>query len=183
MAEEIVCNPPPINSSGNSDDTRSDSKAEITAVTTCSSSTHGATKMAEGEIPKLSDFFKKTTITNKECQSYHDRDWLASNLISTIPEVDVPTVHDSTMICFESHLFTGLVLPPNKFLVSIMNYLSCALVHFNLNAIVALSSFTMLCECWLGISLDTSLFWYYYSPAWYNKTIYGGIGLSLRHHH
>jgi hypothetical protein len=63
-----------------------------------------------------------------------------------------------------------------------MNYLGCELVHFNPNAIIALSYFTMLCECWLGITSDTSLFWYYYSPAWYDKVVYGGIGLSLRHH-
>jgi hypothetical protein len=37
----------------------------------------------------------------------------------------------------------------------------------------------MLCECWLGIPPDNSLFWYYYSPARYSKTIFGGIGLSL----
>jgi hypothetical protein len=41
----------------------------------------------------------------------------------------------------------------------------------------------MLCECWLGITLDTSLFWYYYSPVWYSKVVYGRIGLSPRHHH
>jgi hypothetical protein len=61
-----------------------------------------------------------------------------------------------------------------------MNYLGCSLVHLNPNAISALSSFVMLCECWLGIPLDTSLFWYYYSPAQYNKTIFCGIGLSLQ---
>jgi hypothetical protein len=38
----------------------------------------------------------------------------------------------------------------------------------------------MLCECWLGIPPDTSLFWYYYSPARYTKTIFNRIGLSLR---
>jgi hypothetical protein len=61
-----------------------------------------------------------------------------------------------------------------------MSYLGCSLVHLNANAISALSSFAMLCECWLGIPPDTSLFWYYYSPARYSKTIFGGIGLSLR---
>jgi hypothetical protein len=64
-----------------------------------------------------------------------------------------------------------------------MNYLSCELVHFNPNAIAALSCFTMLCECWLGITRDTILFWYYYSSARYDKVVYGGIGLSLCHHH
>jgi hypothetical protein len=61
-----------------------------------------------------------------------------------------------------------------------MNYLECLLVHLNTNVISALSSFIMLYECWLGIPLDTRLFWYYYSPARYSKTIFGGIGLSLR---
>jgi hypothetical protein len=54
------------------------------------------------------------------------------------------------------------------------------LVHLNANVVSALSSFAMLCECWLGIPPDTSLFWYYYSPDRYSKTNFGGIGLSLR---
>jgi hypothetical protein len=61
-----------------------------------------------------------------------------------------------------------------------MNYLGCSLVHLNDNAISALSSSVMLCECWLGIPPDTSLFWYYNSPARYTKTIFNGIGFSLR---
>jgi hypothetical protein len=40
----------------------------------------------------------------------------------------------------------------------------------------------MLCESWLGIMPDSSLFWYFYSPVRYNKVIYSGVGLSLRHH-
>jgi hypothetical protein len=79
--------------------------------------------------------------------------WLTSNLISMIPKVDVPIVHDSTTICFESYLIAGLGLPLSKFLSSIMNFLGCELVHINPNAIAALSCFTILCECWLGISL------------------------------
>jgi hypothetical protein len=35
----------------------------------------------------------------------------------------------------------------------------------------------------LGIPLDTSLFWYFYSLTRYNKVVYSGIGLSLHHHH
>jgi hypothetical protein len=78
--------------------------------------------------------------------------------MSTVPEVDVLTTHSSTVVCFESHLIAGLDLPPSKFLVAIMNFLGCELVHFNPNAIIALNCFSMLCECWLGIPLDTSLF-------------------------
>ena len=114
--------------------------------------------MADGEIPELTDFFKKTTVTENDRQAYHDCGWLTGNLISFIPEVDVPTVEGSTILCFESQLAAGLGLPPSKFLSSIMNYLGCSLVHLNSNAVSALSSFVMLCECWLGIPPDTSLF-------------------------
>jgi hypothetical protein len=104
------------------------------------------------------------------------------NLISSIPEVDIPTTHGSTVVCFESHLVAGLGLPASKFLVAITNFLVCELVHFNSNAITTLSCFTMLCECWLGTAPDTSLFWYFYSLARYNKVVYSKIGLSLRRH-
>jgi hypothetical protein len=99
-----------------------------------------------------------------------------------IPEVDVPTVHCSTIVCFESYLIARLSLLTSTFLSSIMNFLSCELVQFNPNAIAALSCFAMLCECWLGIALDTSLFWYFYSPVRYTKVIYSGIELSLCRH-
>jgi hypothetical protein len=99
-----------------------------------------------------------------------------------ITEVDVLIVTGSTVLCFESHLLAGLGLPPSKFLAAIMNYLRCSLIHFNVNTIIALSSFVMLCECWLRIPPDTSLFWYYYSQSRYAKFVYSGIGLSLCRH-
>jgi hypothetical protein len=156
--DPIITNPPA------DEDTRNDSGAESVAAM-ASSLTRGATLMAKGEIPELLDFFKKTSITDSECQACHERGWLTGNVISSIPEVDIPTVEGSTTIYFESHWIDGLGLPPSKFLVTIMGYLNCKLFHFNSNAISALSTFVMLCECWLGIAPDTSLFWYYYSPA------------------
>jgi hypothetical protein len=139
--------------------------------------------MAAGEILEFTDFFKKTTVNEDDHRAYHDRGWLTGNLVSFIPEVDAPTVEGSTIICFESQLAAGMGLPPSKFLSSVMNHLGCSLVHLNTNAVSALSSFIMLCKCWLGISPDTSLFWYYYSPAQYTKTIFGGIGFSLQRNH
>jgi hypothetical protein len=107
--------------------------------------------MAKGEIPELTDFFKKRSVTEEECKAFHDRGWLTGNMISTIPKVDVPSIHGLTVLCFKSHLFAGLGLPPSKFLAAIMNYLGSSLVHFNANALATLSSFVILCECWLGI--------------------------------
>jgi hypothetical protein len=88
-----------------------------------SSSTRGTAKMVEGEIPELTDFFKKMTVTEDDRRAYHNRGWLTGNLVSFISEVDVPTVEGSTVLFFESQLTAGLGLPPGKFLSSIMNYL------------------------------------------------------------
>jgi hypothetical protein len=168
----------PVAPSANADDSGHDSGAESAAMT-ASSLTRGATRMAAGEIPELTDFFKKTTVTEDDRRAYHDRGWLTGNLVSFILEVDVPTIEGSTIIYFESQLAAGVGLLPSKFLSSIKNYMGCSLVHLNSNAISALSSFVMLCEWWLGIPPDTSLFWYYYSLARYTKTIFGEIGFSL----
>jgi hypothetical protein len=173
--DPIITNPP------TDEDTENDSGAESIAAMT-SSPSRGAALMAKGEILELSDFFKKTSVIDGESQAYHKRGWLTGNVISSVSEVDVPIVEGSTIICFESHLVAGLGLPPSKFLVTIMGYLNYELFHFNPNSISALSTFVMLYECWLGIALNISLFWYYYSPALYSKVIYDGIGLSLCHH-
>jgi hypothetical protein len=102
---------------------------------------------------------------------------------SFIPDLESPTVENTIVVCFESHRVAGLDLPPSKFLVSILNFLRCEPVHLNPNTIAALSCFTMPCECWFEITPDTSMFWYFYYPAWYDKTIYSRIGLSLCRHH
>jgi hypothetical protein len=180
MAEGPSCDPTITNPPADKD-TRSDSRAKSIAVM-ASSPTHGATLMAKGEIPELSDFFKKTSVTDDEHQAYHECGWLTANVICSIPKVDIPTVEGSTIVCFESHLVAGLRLSPSKFLETIMGYLNSELFHFNPNAISALSTFVILYECLLGITPDISLFWYYYSPARYSKVVYGRIGLSLRCH-
>jgi hypothetical protein len=157
MAEGPVHDPAAANPSVD-EGTRSDSEAESTAMTTSSSPTHGASMMVKGEIPKLTDFFKKTNVSEGELQTYHSHGWLTGNVLSSIPEVDVPTVHGTSVLRFESHLLAGLGLPPSKILAAIMNYLGCSLVHFNANAIAMLSSSVMLCECWSGIPPDYSMF-------------------------
>jgi hypothetical protein len=180
MANATIHDPaPPVAPSINDEDFGNDSGAASIAMVTSSSLTRGAAKMADGEILELTDFFKKTTVTEDDRKAYHDRGWMAGNLLSFIPEVDVPTIEGSTILYFESQLVAGLGLSPRKFLSRIMNYLGCSLVHLNPNTIFKLSSFVMLCECWLGIPPDTSLLRYYYSPARYTKTIFGGIDLSL----
>jgi hypothetical protein len=181
MADTTIHAPAaPVAPSANADDSGHDSRVESTAMAASSSPTHGATRMAEGKIPELTDFFKKTTVTQDDRRVYYGCGWLTGNLVSFIPELDAPTVEGSTILCFESQLAARLGLPPSKSLSSIMNYLGCSLVHLNANVVSSLSSFVMLCECWLGIPPDTNLSWYYYSPARYTKTIISGIGLSLR---
>jgi hypothetical protein len=156
---------------------KSASRAESDAPAS-SSSNAAIKKMVNNTTPSMSDYWKKSTITEDDRSAYHATGWLGGGLGSIVPTVEFPTVDDPIMVCFESHLTTKLGLPPSKFLVAVMNFLGCELVHLNLNAITALSCFVMLCEYWLGIAPDMSLFWYFYSPARYEKIVYSGIGLS-----
>jgi hypothetical protein len=158
---------------------KSDSKMESN-VSAASCSNMAAAKMAEKTTPKMVDYWKKTTVTEAYHQAYDSFGWLNGWLESSVPAVKYPTVDDTIVVCFKSHLVARLELPPSTFLVAVMSHLGCELVHLNPNDIDALSCFTMLCECWLGIALDTSLFWYFYSAARYEKVVFSGIGLSIR---
>jgi hypothetical protein len=157
MAGEADQNPP-VTIEPATRGNKSDSGMESDTPTTSSSTTLTAIKMVDNQISEISNFWKKSNVSEANSQAYHNLGCLTGNLISSISEVDVPTTHRSTMICFESHLVAGLGLPPSKFLLAIMNFLGCELVHFNLNVIAALSCFTILCEYWLGITPDSSLF-------------------------
>jgi hypothetical protein len=131
---------------------------ESNVLVVSSSLNVAAMKIAKKTTPEMVDYWKKTLVTESDRQSYHSFGWFNGGLESTARTVDFPTVDDTIVVCFESHLVAGLGLPPSKFLVAVMSHLGCELVHFNPNAIATLSCFTMLCKCWLGISPNTSLF-------------------------
>jgi hypothetical protein len=116
------------------------------------------------DIPTLQDCWKKSMVTEADRAASHAAGWLLGGVVSTIFALEFPMVDNTTIVCFESHLIAGLGLPPSKFLICILNILRCELVHLNPNAIIVLSYFTMLCECWLGIAPNTSLFLYF--MAW-----------------
>jgi hypothetical protein len=62
----------PIAPSANADDSGHDSEAK-SATMVASSPTRGATRMVKGEIPELTDFFKKMTVTEDDRRAFHDR--------------------------------------------------------------------------------------------------------------
>jgi hypothetical protein len=85
MANTIVHAPAALlASSANADDSGHDSRTESTVIAASSSPTRGITKMVEGEIPELTDFFKKMTVTKDDRRVYHDHGWLIGNLVSFI---------------------------------------------------------------------------------------------------
>jgi hypothetical protein len=133
MAEETATNPPPVNQL--IDDARNDFGSESAVRVTSSSPTRGAALMADEKIPEMFNFFKKMTVTDAERQGYHDVGWLTGNLLSSIPEVDVPTIDGFVVLFFKSHLIARLGFPPSKFLVSIMKFHGCSLIHFNPNTL------------------------------------------------
>jgi hypothetical protein len=129
------------------DKNKSASMAESDVSAASSSSDMATMKMVDKTIPEMSDYWKKSMITDIDHLTYHSTGWLSGGLESLVPEVVIPMVDGSAVVCFESHLVAGLDLPPSKFLVAIMNFLGCELVYRNPNAIAALNSFAMLCKC------------------------------------
>jgi hypothetical protein len=93
MAGEADQNPPIITepaASGN----KSDSGMESNDLITSSAATLVAIKMADNQIPKTTNFWKKSNVSEANRQAYHNLGWLTGNLISSIPKVDVPTTHN-----------------------------------------------------------------------------------------
>jgi hypothetical protein len=134
------------------------SGAESDTVVSSYSSNAATQKIVKKDIPTLQDYWKKSTVTEADHAAYHTISWLLGGVISSTSDLEFLTVDNTTIVCFESHLIAGLGLPLSKFLISILNFLKCELVHLKLNVIATLSCFTMLCECWLEIAPDTSLF-------------------------
>jgi hypothetical protein len=139
--------------------------AEHEATFASSSSNMVIQTMVKKEVPKLYEYWKAPTTTKKDFSAYYATDWLSGVMICSTTSLNFATIDRTNIVCFESHLMCGLGLPPIKFLVSILNYLRCKLVHLNPNAIATLSYFSMLCKCWLDIPPNTSLFWYFYYPC------------------
>jgi hypothetical protein len=129
------------------DENKSASGVESEDQVASSSSNMAVVKIVNKTTPSMSYYWNKSIITEVDCSAYHAADWLGNGLKFHVPKVDIPMVDDSTVVCFKSHLVAELGLPPIKFLVAIMNFLGCELVHLNPNTITTLSCFTMLCEC------------------------------------
>jgi hypothetical protein len=151
------------------------------AASSTSSSTVTHQVMARKGILPLYQYWKVPTVTDEDITTYHEGGWLFEALVCTPTTLDFPMIDRTSIVYFESHLMCGLGLPPIKFLVSVLNYIRCELIHLHSNTILVLSCFTMLCECSLGIPPDISLFWYYYSLTRYERKVFSGIGLTLRH--
>jgi hypothetical protein len=158
------------------------SDAESDEAVASFSSNAAVEKMARKDVPVLSDYWKKSMVIEADHVAYHTVGWLSGGVESFVHDLEFPTVDNTTIVCFDSHLSARLGLPPSKFLIFVLNFLRCELVHLNPNAIAVLSCFTMLCECWLVIAPDTSMFWYFYGLAWYEKIVFSRIRLSLHHH-
>jgi hypothetical protein len=123
------------------------SGAESDATPASSSSNDATCTMVKQAILMLQDYCKKSSVTEADHAAYHTTDLLSGGVISSISDLEFPTVDKTTIICFESNLTAWLGLPPSKFLVSILNFLRCELVHLNPNTITTLSCFSMLCKC------------------------------------
>jgi hypothetical protein len=86
--------------------------AESDVPAASSSSNAVVEKMANKTTPMLSNYWKKSTVAEVDRSAYHTASWLGGRLEYFTPEVDVPMIDNSIVVCFEYHLVAGLGLPP-----------------------------------------------------------------------
>jgi hypothetical protein len=108
---------------------------ESETASTSYSSNMAIRTMAKKEVPKLYEYWKAPTITEKGLSAYHAVGWLLGVMLYSTTSLDLPTIDQTNIVCFESYLMCGLGFPRSKFLVSILNYLKCKAIHLNPNAI------------------------------------------------
>jgi hypothetical protein len=103
--------------------------------------------LVDEKVPNLYEYWKSLMVTEGDISKFHATGWITSDLVCLTTTLDFPMIDRTNIVYFESHLMCSLGHPPSKFLVAILNYLGCELIHFHPNVISTLSCFSMLCEC------------------------------------
>jgi hypothetical protein len=113
--------------------------------------------IAENKVPNLYEYWKSLTVKEVNIHKFHEAGWLLGDLICSPTTLNFPIIYQMHIVCFKSHLICGLGLPCSKYLVTILGYLGCKLIHLNSNIIAALSLLYMLCECCIVVSGGRSI--------------------------
>jgi hypothetical protein len=97
------------------DDAKAASLAESDVVVASSSSNAATEKMMKKDVPVMTDYWKKSSVTEVDQSAYHSVDWLPGGVESFMPDLESLMVDNTTIVCFESHLATGLGFLPASF--------------------------------------------------------------------
>jgi hypothetical protein len=87
-----------------------------------------------------------------------------------------------TLVVLTSFFQRGFGLPTCEFLRGLLHHYEIELVHLNPNSIFQIAIFVHLCEAFLGVPLNFSLFKSYfilkYQPVLIKRKVIGGVGLQ-----
>jgi hypothetical protein len=97
---------------------------------------------------------------------------------------DIPTPNTNKIVVFASFFQRGFGLLVCDFLRGLLDHYQIELVHLKPNSILQIAVFVHLCEAYLGIPPNFSLFKYYfflkYQSSTANQKVIGGIGQQTR---
>jgi hypothetical protein len=95
---------------------------------------------------------------------------------------DIPTPNMNGIVVLTSFFQRGFGLLVCDFLRSLLDHYKIELVHLNPNSIIKITVFVHLCEAYLGIPLNFSLFKNYfllkYQVSAANQKVISGVGLQ-----
>jgi hypothetical protein len=101
-------------------------------------------------------------------------------------DVDIPTPNNKEIVVLTSFFQQGFNLPSCEFLHGLLHHYKIELVHLNPNSILQIAVFVHLCETYLAIPPNFSLFKHYfflkYQPSAAKRQIIGGVSILTRQH-
>jgi hypothetical protein len=99
---------------------------------------------------------------------------------------DIPTLNTTEIVVLTSFFQCGFGLPAYEFLHGLLHHYKIELVHLNPNSILQTVVFVHLCETYLTIHPNFSLFKYYfflkYQPSAAKRQIIGGVSIQSHQH-
>jgi hypothetical protein len=104
----------------------------------------------------------------------------------TVAGEDIPIPNTKEIMVFSSFFQRGFGLPASDFMCGLLDHYKIELVHINPNSILQITVFVHLCEAFLGIPPNFSLFKNYfflkYQPSAANRKVIRGVGLQTSPH-
>jgi len=139
------------------------------------------------EIPPPEQVWQRSTVTEGHLHRMVKDGVLPEKEIIGWCAVDgeaFPTTNTGEIVVFEPFFYRGFSVPTSRFFRGLLHFYKIELIHLNLNSILHISTFILLCEAYLGIEPHFALFRHLFQVTTRQRSgpvVVGGASIQLRH--